>query len=68
MFTMRVLGPLVSLLVSSVIAGDDFNFADCSKEGAHVETCAQKVDSDCMQGLLLRGDVERRLWQWKAGD
>jgi hypothetical protein len=45
MFTMRVLGPLVSLLVSSVIAGDDFNFADCSKEGAHVEKCAQKIDS-----------------------
>jgi hypothetical protein len=41
---MRVLGPLVSLFVSSVIAGDDFNFVDCSKEGAHVEKCAQKMD------------------------
>ena len=45
MFTMRLLGPLVSFLVSSVIAGDDFNFADCSKEGAHVDKCAQKIDS-----------------------
>ena len=42
---MRVLGPLVSLLVSSVIAGDDFNFANCSKEGARVEECAQQMDS-----------------------
>lgn len=45
LFTMRVLGPLVSLLVSSVIAGEDFSFADCSKEGADVEKCAQKMDS-----------------------
>lgn len=43
---MRFLGlPLVSLLASSVIAKDDFDFLDCSKEDADVERCAQKVDS-----------------------
>lgn len=43
---MRVLGlPFVSLLLSSVVAHDDFDFSQCSKEDAEVEKCTQKIDS-----------------------
>ena len=42
---MRVLGlPLVSLLLSTVVARDEFDFTDCKKEEADTEKCAQKID------------------------
>ena len=43
---MRVLGlSLVSFLLSSVVAQDEFDFTDCQNEGADAEKCAQKIDN-----------------------
>lgn len=43
---MRVLGlPLISFLLSSVVAYDEFGFTDCQKQEAVAEKCAQKIDN-----------------------
>ncbi|KAJ4344950.1 hypothetical protein N0V95_006063 [Ascochyta clinopodiicola] len=43
---MRIRGlTLVSLLLPSVAAYEDFDFLDCNKENADVEKCAQEIDT-----------------------